>query len=280
VTGSAPALASSLLGGASDFLGGTNSRVIGPVRWMFFTQLIGFALAAGWVALSGDPLPGIATIAAAVAASLGLMLGLLAFFQAMVVGTISIVAPISATGVAIPIAAGVARGEHPAAVQVLGIVAACSGIAFASRTPGEHPSVRSTTGLRLALLSAAGGGFFFWLMEPASRHGVPWAVLISRAVPVLVLGALLCARREPLRLALPAGTVRSMSLSAVLAVLAIALYADATVHGQLAIVSVLGSLYPVVTVLLAYRLLGERVHRVQSFGIASVLVGVVLMSAG
>jgi len=71
-----------------------------------------------------------------------------------------------------------------------------------------------------------------------------------------------------------------MFLSAVLGVFSLGLYALATVHGQLAIVSVLGSLYPVVTVLLAYRVLGERVHRVQSLGIASVLAGVVLMSAG
>jgi drug/metabolite transporter (DMT)-like permease len=280
VTGPPLALASSLTGGVSDFLGGTNSRVIGPVRWMFCTQLIGLVLAGGWVAVSGDALPGIATIAAAVGASLGLVIGLLAFFQAMVVGTISIVAPISATGVVIPIAVGVARGEHPAALQVVGIVAACIGIAFASRVPGEQAAVRNTTGLWLALLAALGGGFFFWLMEPASRHGVPWAVLISRAIPVLVLGALLCARRDSPRSQLPPGTARAMLVSAAFALAAIALYAYATVHGQLAIVSVLGSLYPVVTVLLAYRVLGERLHRVQGFGIASVLVGVLLMSAG
>jgi len=280
VTGPALALASSLTGGASDFLGGTNSRVIGPVRWMFFTQLVGLVLAGGWVAISGDTLPGIATVAAAIGASLGLTLGLLAFFQAMVVGMISVVAPISATGVVIPIAVGLARGEHPAALQVLGIVAACGGIVFASRAPAEHPAVRNATGVWLSLLAAVGGGFFFWLMEPASRHGVPWAVLISRAFPVLVLGAFLCGKRDSPRSALPPGTARSIMLSALLGVVAIALYAYATVHGQLAIVSVLGSLYPVVTVLLAYHVLGERLHRVQSFGIASVLAGVVLMSTG
>jgi hypothetical protein len=64
-----------------------------------------------------------------------------------------------------------------------------------------------------------------------------------------------------------------MFLSAVLALVAIALYAYATVHGELAIVSVLGSLSPAVTVLLAYRVHGERVRRVQSLGTASELAG-------
>jgi drug/metabolite transporter (DMT)-like permease len=278
--GPALALGSSLTGGASDFLGGTNSRRIGTMQWMFCTQLVGLVLAGGWVAISGDPLPGLATVAAATGAGLGLIVGLAAFFQAMVVGTISIVAPISATGVVIPIAAGLARGERPGAAQVLGIVAAIAGIALASRAPREHPSAPAESGLGLALLAALGGGFFFWLMAPGSAHGVPWAMLISRTVPVLALGAVLAIRRKSLRPALDARTARTVLIAALLALVAIALYAYATLHGQLAIVSVLGSLYPVVTVSLAYHVLGERVHRVQRVGIAAVLAGVVLMSTG
>ena len=278
--GPALALGSSLTGGASDFLGGTNSRRIGTLQWMFCTQLISLMLAGGWVAISGDPLPGLATVAAATGAGLGLMVALLAFFQAMVVGTISIVAPISATGVVIPIAAGLARGERPGAAQVLGIVAAIGGIALASRPRREHPAAPAESGLGLALLAALGGGFFFWLMAPGSRHGVPWAMLIARMIPVLALGAALCIRRKSLRPALEARTARTILISALLSLVAVVLYAYATLHGQLAIVSVLGSLYPVVTVLLAYHVLGERVHRGQQVGITSVLVGVVLMSVG
>jgi drug/metabolite transporter (DMT)-like permease len=280
VLGPALALGSSLTGGASDFLGGTNSRRIGTMQWMFCTQLVGLALAGGWVAISGDRVPGLETVAAATGAGLGLIVGLAAFFQAMVVGTISIVAPISATGVVIPIAAGLARGERPGAAQVLGIIAAIAGIALASRAPREHPSARAESGLGLALLAALGGGFFFWLMAPGSAHGVPWAMVISRTVPVLVLGAVLAVRRKSLRPALEARTARSVLIAGLLALVAIGLYAYATRHGQLAIVSVLGSLYPVVTVSLAYHVLGERVHGVQRVGIAAVLAGVVLMSAG
>ena len=71
-----------------------------------------------------------------------------------------------------------------------------------------------------------------------------------------------------------------MLLSSLLGVSAVVLYGYATLHGSPTIVSVLASLYPVVTVLLAYHVLGERVHRDQRVGVLAVLAGVVLLSAG
>ncbi len=59
-----------------------------------------------------------------------------------------------------------------------------------------------------------------------------------------------------------------------------ALFAFAATHGLLSLVSVLGSLYPIVTVLLAYAFLGERLTRVQRAGVAVAMVGVVTIAAG
>jgi drug/metabolite transporter (DMT)-like permease len=278
VLGPSLALGSSLTGGASDFLGGTTSRRIGTMQFMFCTQLIGLVLAGSWVAINGEPAPGVATLAAAAGAGLGLMIGLAAFFQAMVVGTISIVAPISATGVVVPIVAGIAGGERPGAAQAVGIVAVIAGIVLAARPPRKHRSVPGESGLGLALLAALGAGLFFWLMAPASRHGVPWALLIARTIPALILAIAVGIRRASLRPALHAPAARAILASALLSFTSIAFYAFATLHAQLAIVSVLASLYPVVTVLLAYRVLGERVHRAQQLGITAVLAGVVLLS--
>ena len=127
---------------------------------------------ATWLAISGDPLPPLATLVDATLAGFGLMIALLAFFQAMVIGTISIVAPISATGVVIPIVAGLVRGDRPSAAQIAGIAAGVVGVALASRVPGERRRPGDESGLGLALVAALGGGVFFWLMAPASRHGV------------------------------------------------------------------------------------------------------------
>jgi drug/metabolite transporter (DMT)-like permease len=116
-------------------------------------------------------------------------------------------------------------------------------------------------------------------MAPASRQGAPWAMLSSRVVPALVLTIVITVRRTPVHRALDWRAAAAILAQAVLAFGASTLYALATQHGQLSIVSVLGSLYPVVTVLLAYHVLGERVHRTQQLGIVAVLVGIVLMSA-
>jgi drug/metabolite transporter (DMT)-like permease len=277
--GSAFALGSSLSFGVADFLGGTTSRRIGTLQFIFCTQLIAVVLAGGWVAISAEPVPPVATLAAGAGAGLGMTVGLAAFFQAMVVGTMSVVAPISATGVIVPIIAGIVRGERPGVAQAIGIVAAIVGIVLAARPPRDHPSTPVESGLGLALLAALGSGLMLWLMAPASRHGVPWALLITRAIPAIILAAGMSIRRASLRPALEARNARVTVASALLGFSGVALYAFATLHGQLVIVSVLASLYPAVTVLLAYRVLGERLHGLQQLGIAAMLVGVVLLSA-
>jgi drug/metabolite transporter (DMT)-like permease len=269
-----------VVGGSSDFLGGTSSRRIGTVQFMFLTQLGGLVLAGGWVVVSGDPMPGVATLAAAVGAGLGLLVGLAAFFQAMVVGTVSIVAPISATGVVVPICAGIGGGERPGVAQAIGMAVAIVGIVLAVRPHHGHQIIRAESGIGLALVAAAGGGLCLWLMGPASRHGVSWALLVARGTPFLLLVAILFHRRMTLRPAfewrIAAGVLASILLGFAAA---LALYAFATLHGQLATVSVLASLYPAVTVLLAYGVLRERLCRGQQIGVAAVLAGVALLAS-
>ena len=276
--GPALALGSSVGYGLGDFLGGTTSRRIGTLRFIFCAQIIGVVLAGGWVAFAADPIPPIGAIAAAAGAGLGITVGLSAFFQAMAVGKMSLVAPISATGVALPVAVGIIRGEHPSAAQVIGIVAAIAGVVLVTRTPGKRLADRTEAGLGLALLAALGTGVFLWLMAPASGHGVAWAIFICRVVPTVVLSVVFIIRHPSLRPALQPRTASRILAQAMLGFVATTLYAFATLHGQLAIVSVLGSLYPAVTVLLAYRLLDERLGGVQQLGILVVLGGVVLLS--
>jgi drug/metabolite transporter (DMT)-like permease len=278
VLGPALALGSSLTYGVSDFLGGTTSRRIGTLQFIFFTQLIGALLAVGWVVISSEPVPPVVAVVAATGAGLGLAVGVGAFFQAMVVGKMSVVAPISATGVVLPVAVGIARGERPSAAQAVGIVVAIAGVALAARPPGERQAARAESGFGLALVAAVGTGLFLWLMAPASRHGVAWAILISRVIPAVALIVVVGVRRTSLRPAFQPRMAGTIVVAALLAFAGTALYALATLHSQLVIVSVLGSLYPAVTGLLAYHVLGERLGRSQLVGIAAVLSGVVLLS--
>jgi drug/metabolite transporter (DMT)-like permease len=189
------------------------------------------------------------------------------------------VAPICATGVVVPIAAGVIGGERPAAIQVAGILAAIIGIIVVAGHPHAAASTQVRTALGLALASALAQGLFFWLMSPASRSGVPWAMAIARGVSVLALAAVLAIRRTSLRPALGLRNAWIIPIGAVLGSAGLALYGESTLHSGLAIASVLASLYPVVTVLCAYFLLGERIQGRQRLGLAAVFAGVVMMSA-
>jgi drug/metabolite transporter (DMT)-like permease len=49
--------------------------------------------------------------------------------------------------------------------------------------------------------------------------------------------------------------------------------------GQVSVTSVLGSLYPVATILLARVLLGERLRRIQQIGVVTALTGAALIAA-
>src|SRR5579863_1837009 len=148
--GAALALGSSLGYGIGDFLGGTTSRRIGTLRFIFCAQIVGVVLAGGWLVLAAGSLPPFGTVAAAAGAGVAITVGLSAFFQAMAIGTMSLVAPISAPGVARAVAVGILGGEHPSAVQVLGILAAIAGVVLVTRTSGERRADRTETGIGLA----------------------------------------------------------------------------------------------------------------------------------
>ena len=281
MVGPALAAGSALAAGAGDYVCGTTARRIGTLQCMFAFFTLSLGVAVLWVVLSGEPAPGSVPIAAGLGAGLASTVALGAFMRAMVVGTITFVAPISATGVIVPIVIGTVRGEQPSGIQVVGILAAIGGVTLAVQSPGDRSGTRHPgTGFGLAVVSAAGFGLFYWLVAPASRGSVPWAAMLSMAVPVLVCGLVIFVRRASLRILLAPGNVRSIVLAAGFGLGGFVLYAFATRHGRLPVVSVLASLFPVVTITLAYTLLGERVHRVQQVGLGAVLAGVILMTLG
>src|SRR2546423_4446213 len=116
-------LASSVCWGLADFLGGLQSRRVPVVGVLLISQAAGLVGIVAIVAISGEGAPSAADMLPAALAGAGGAIALSAFYRALAIGTMSIVAPISATGAAVPVIVGVATGDRPAALQVLGIVA-------------------------------------------------------------------------------------------------------------------------------------------------------------
>jgi uncharacterized membrane protein len=276
------ALASSLSWGLSDFLGGFQSRRHHVLAVMLLSQ--GLALAILVVAvLAGAPTEHDAA-ATAWAASVGLLglLGLLAFYRALAIGTMSIVAPISATGTIIPVLVGLTSGEEPSALQIAGIALAGLGVVLAAReapsadAEGQRDNRRA---ILLALFAAVGFGTFFAAMDRAEETAdVAWVLLAARTADVGVLLVACAVLRPPL----PGDGRSLLAIGAigVLDLLANLLFVLATSRGLLSVVGVLGSLYPVVTVILARIVLDERLSRAQARGVVITLVGVIALAAG
>ena len=274
-------LSSALCWGLADFLGGLQSRSVRVLAVLLVSQAAGLIAIAVALAVAQPDLPPVGDLWPPAAAGLAGALALSAFYRALAIGTMSIVAPISSTGAALPVIVGIATGDRPSAVQVLGIVAAVGGVVLASREldedrPATAAPARASIGL--ALMAALGFGAFFIGMKAGADASVPWALLAARAASVTAVLVVVVALRVPL----PAAPRRlgALALVGLLDAGANGLYAAAATKGLLSVVAVLGALYPVSTVLLARAVLGERVRRIQEVGIVAALAGVALIAAG
>lgn len=269
------ALLSSLLWGAVDFLGGTVSRRLPAVAVVGSSQAVGLvtavvvALAAGALSAPAGYLPW------AVLAGLSGVSGLVAFYAALAVGTMGVVSPIAALGVVVPVAVALLRGESPSLPQLLGAAVAIGGVVLAS-----GPELSGRAGVRPLLLaagSAVGFGVALLAIAEGSRTSTLMTLVGMRAtsVTVLALAAVLARTLGGLRASdLPVVAVVGVGdLTANLA------FGLAATSGLVSVVAVLGSLYPVVTVLLARLVHGERLEVVQRVGVSVALGGVVLIAA-
>ena len=279
--GLALGLSSSLSWGVSDFIGGLQARRLPVLKVVLITQAIGLAGVVLALVVRGTGPPDYVRLLPAVGGGVAGIAGLSAFYRALSIGTMSIVAPIAATGVAVPVIVGIAGGDRPAAVQLVGIVAATVGVVLASReSPSEQARAGATTRaiVGLALVAALGFGTFFVGLRAGARADVLWALFAARGAGVAALVGAAVALR-------PAGRVERSNLPPLVAVAVLdlganVLFAIATRHGLLSIVSVASSLYPLATVVLARLVLGERVRRVQEVGIIAAIAGVAMIAAG
>ncbi|HWB23092.1 MAG TPA: DMT family transporter [Gaiellaceae bacterium] len=272
------ALASAAAWGLADFSGGMVSRRLPTITVTVISQSAGFVALLVALAVRGGGLDG-RSFWLGLLAGLGGGTGLAAFYKALSLGTMSIVSPLAACGAIIPFLISLVTGERPSTLALVGAVVALTGAVLASVEEHRSGVPERTRAIALALVAAVALGLFTYFLGLGSREGDALSTLAGARVGSLsFLFVLAFARRAPLRL-------RGRSLAAVGAVglcdvSANALFALASGRGLLSIVSVLGSLYPVMTVLLAYVLLRERLTPLQIAGVGIALAGVAAISAG
>jgi drug/metabolite transporter (DMT)-like permease len=300
------ALGASFCYGVSNFLGPQLVRRHALVSVLVLSQVAALVACALYLAFEGGRALPSSDVWLALLAGVGNGGGLICFYKAAELGPLSVVAPIGASGAVIPVVWGLASGDSLKAVQAAGLVLAMGGaVLVARRSAGEHhsdapapaisageshgeaparavsagdrpaPHPDHRAAVAWAAASAVAFGVFLTALPKASEHGRAWALLDARLALVALLA--LWAGRELAAIRL----VRASALLAVpgvLLVIGTVMYTTAADRGQLSLVSVLGSLFPVVTVGLGVALLGERMSRAQALGVAAALTGIALIA--
>lgn len=297
------ALGSSVGYGVSDFLASRVARRLAPVLLVLYSQALQSLVLLLVVVAAGQPF-GAAGLAWGAAAGAVGAVALVAYYQALATGTTMIVAPLASSFAVLPVLVDLAGGARPTALAAGGLVAVLAGIVVTTLAPdtagkeappppwrGAPPgSRRGTAVLRprvpvlLALLSAVCFGVGFVAVDlgaaAAVGGGVLWVAVGVQlgALPPALLGALASLGPRGLVVADP-GLLLPVGILTVLNLLGDAFLAYAVTTGDLAVVSVLVSLAPVVTIMLARAVTAERPTGLQTAGGALALLGILAVSA-
>jgi drug/metabolite transporter (DMT)-like permease len=271
------ALLSSLMWGSADFLGGTLTRKRPAFAVAGAAQIVGLVFMVVVAAVtSAWSETGLGYLPWAVLASITGLGGLVAFYQALATGRMAIVSPIASLGVIVPLAVGLRLGDQPSGVQYAGIALALVGIVLAT-----GPEIEGAVGLKPVLLAGLAAllfGLVFTFIALGSQTNVIMTITTQRVVSAVIV----------LVVAVVARSIGGLQRADVPILLAVGLldvganltYGIATTLGLLVLVAVLGSLFPVVTAVLAWLFQGERLRPIQYLGVALALLGVAAISAG
>lgn len=272
-------LASALSWGAGDFTGGMAARKVGAFRSVFYAEVIGIVFLFSVVGVTGESMLGSrSAVFALVAGALG-TIGLMLLYHAMAIGVMSIAAPVSALLAAtLPVIVGMFTQGLPDFLTILGFGFALFAVWMISQGEGGVKDILShLSDLKLPLIAGIGFGLYFVLMHEATKAGGAfWPMILSRSGGIVLITAYLLITRSSIKIdtsALPIITVNGL-----LDIGGNFFFILASQSGRLDVASVLSSLFPGATVVLAWVFLKERLNRNQWIGIAAALTAIVLMT--
>jgi len=279
VLGIAMALGASVAWGGSDFVAGVATRRRSLLAVLVGSQACGLVVVVAVVAAGGQAPPPPGAVVLAGGAGLAELAGFAALYRGLAVGPMGVVAPLSALGGAVPLAVGLAAGDGLGTAAAGGVVLALAGVTLVS-TDRARGDGETAAGLLLGGLAALGFGTFFTLTAAATdAGGATWAVGVNRAasLALLVVALGVVARRGGVERPMSRGDLPALVAIGALDAGANALFAFALTHGVRPVISVLGSLYPLTTVVLAQLVLRERLSVAQALGVLATLTGVALV---
>lgn len=277
--GSLLALLSSVLWGTADYLAGNLSKRFKALAVTGVSQTFGLIFGIAAILISGNLIAPTLTMdgyfVPGVIAGIAGFIGLIAFYTGLATGRMGVVSPISSLSVLIPLFYALIQGERPTNTQTLGIVIAIAGAFMAS-----GPEMRNGLPIKpllYAVVAALGFGTALTFIAIGSETDSLHTMTAMRCASVLV--CIVIAVRYRTLGGFTKAQIPLLIFIGVADFLANFILGVATTKGLVSIAMVFGSLFPVVTILLAYKFLHERLHRVQYVGIAAALSGVIMIAA-
>jgi drug/metabolite transporter (DMT)-like permease len=276
------ALAASAAWGGADFLGGRASRGMGALGVATVSKLFGAGGLAVACLIAGD-VPSQTEAGWAIGAGLFGAVGLVELYRSLALGPMSLVAPLTACGGAVPVVAAFAAGDIPEPLTSVGLVVAFAGAVIVSRPaePGAGTPGMERAAVVHSLVAALALGLGLTFLQQAAKApgdatlGLSLAAALTTAAVLVVTSASRRALEAP-----PRSLLAAVVGCGILDVSANVLFAQASAEGEAAAVAVLASLYPLATVLLARVWLGERLSAMQGAGVLTAMAGVAAIAAG
>ena len=274
------AIFSSILWGSADFFGGKLSKRYQAIAVTAVSKAFGLLIGITIILVSSSWLrPNLSWdgyFLSGVCAGLLGFIGLVAFYSGLATGRMGVVAPISALSVLIPLTIAFINGEKPSSAQLLGMGIALTGAVFAS-----GPELKGGLAVKpivFAVIAAFGFGAAVAFIAKGSASSAIMTMTTMR-FSTFIVALFLFARFRTL------GGFKKKDLPVLIGIggadfIANLLLGVATTKGLVSLAVVLGSLYPIVTALLAIKILHERLHKIQYVGIGFAIVGVAVISLG
>ena len=272
------ALLTAALFGTGDFLGGLAGKRMSVLRVLAISHTIGLVLITIGAVVTADEFL-LRDLAWGALAGIAGFIGLALLYRGLARGPMGVVAPLTAiTSAAVPAGWGLLiDDESLAGTAWIGVVVALLAIGLASASPIEQSSV-SLAAILEALLAGVGFGLMFVGLDQTVEASAPWPVVGGRLMTVSAMAVFFFIVKRESPLPSVRADIRLPAIAGLVDTFSNALFLYATLEGDLAIVAVLSSLYPIATVILARLVLGERLTRLQESGFVAAMVATTLIA--
>ncbi|RJP52734.1 MAG: DMT family transporter [Anaerolineaceae bacterium] len=270
-------IASALTWGAGDFAGGIASKRSSPYAVVIWGDIVGMTVVSVLAFILGDPFPSWGSMIYILLSSFCGAIGIIILYRALAGGQMSIAAPTSALMAAvIPVFVGVIVDGWPKWLTMVGVVMALAAIWLVARA--EHEGVHRIhwADVRMPLIAGVLFGLFFVFMHQASSESVLWPAVLLRISSAILLAVIALFTRSSF--AIPREQWWLVVFVGIFDIAGNIFYILSAQTGRMDIAAVVGSLYPGMTVALAWMILKERISSSQWIGIAAALTAIVLIS--